>query len=199
LTPPIRHALMLAGLTLALAGCGSGPPVRTYRLGDAGPLATGVGSDAGRPILELRTVSVPDYLDSSDIQRDTGPNELTASPTGRWAERLSLGLTHALAVDLSTRLPGDVITTDAGVEPAHRLFVDIERAEISTDGTCVLAARWRVSPGHGDAIEASEHGVFRESAGSGDDAAVAAAMTRAVERLADQIAATMRQTPARGK
>jgi uncharacterized lipoprotein YmbA len=187
-------AKLRVGVTLMvlLAGCGSSISIRSYELGAPVPAAPGIWSEAGLPIIELRTVSVPDYLDSSDILHRSGANELVASPTGRWGERLSLGLTHALASALAGRLPQTVITTNAHAEPARRLLVDVDSFEIGPDGACLLAAHWRFAAGDGEPATAGEHGRFSEAAGSLDDPAVAAAMSRAIDQLADQITASFR-------
>jgi uncharacterized protein len=195
----VARRIATVGLMMVLAGCGSGVPMRSYELGSPTPAATGTWSEVGLPVIELKTVLVPDYLDSSDILRRSGANELIASPTGRWGERLSLGLTHALASDLAARLPHTVITTNPEAEPTRQLLVDVDNFEIDTDGACRLTARWRFAAGNGTPIPSAagngtpipsgEHGSFSETARSLDDGAIAAAMSRAVDQLAGQIAA----------
>jgi uncharacterized protein len=191
LTPYIRYGAALAVVAILLNGCGTSPTIRIYELGNPAPATAGLWSEAGLPIIELKPVSVPDYLDSSDILRSVGPNEVTASPTGRWGERLSLGLTHALASGLATRLPKTVIDTTSDTEPARRLLVTVEQFEIEADGKCLLSARWRLTAADGAATASGERGIFSEAAGSIDDAAIAAAMSRAVDQLADRIAQTV--------
>ena len=186
----LRRGLAVAMATTVLTGCGSLPLQRTYVLGDPPGPALGVRSETGLPVFELKTVSVPDYLDSTDILRRTGSNEVVASPSGRWGERLSLGLTDALASALSRRLPKLVIATAPAGEPTRRILVDVERLEIGAGGRCLMAARWRIAGSDGQAAS-SRRGTFGETATSADDAAVAAAMTRVVGQLADQIAATI--------
>ena len=191
--PILWRGLTVVMATTWLTCCGSTPIPRTFVLGDAAPPAIGVWSEAGLPIVELNTVSLPDYLDSADILRGAGPNEVIASPTGRWGERLSLGLTHALATALSRRLPHLVVTTTPISEPVWRIFVDVQRVDIGAGGQCLLAARWRISQINGRPTPESEHGTFTETAASADDGAVALAMTRAVDHLAERIALKMDQ------
>lgn len=198
MTPLFRRGLIVIGIALLLTGCGlASPPLRIYVLGDPATAPTGVLSETNLPIIELRTVSVPDYLDSSDILRRVGPNEVTASPTGRWGERLSVGLTQALATALSSRMPNVVIATNATPLPTRRLFVDIERFDIGLDGQCLLVAHWRVMPANGQTALARQQATFRETAAPVDDAAIASAMTRAVDHLAEQIASMMPAAPPR--
>src|SRR3974390_3262476 len=107
----LRSLSVVLVLGSALTGCGSaGPPPVIYVLG-APPLAA-VSSEllVGRPVVELKHVTVPDYLDVSDIMVRQSANALTSSQTGRWGERLSVGITRALPANLSGRLPGFVVT-----------------------------------------------------------------------------------------
>jgi uncharacterized lipoprotein YmbA len=187
----LRFSLALAAIAVLFAACNSLPVQRTYVLGDPAPPVSGVKSEAGLPIIELKTVSIPDYLDSTDILRRAGPNEVIPSPTGRWGERLSLGLTDALASALSRRLPKQVVTTMPTAEPTRRIFVDIERVDIDADGRCLLAARWQITEANGQSRSKSDHGTFSQTAASVDDPAVASAMTQAVDQLAEQIAKTI--------
>jgi uncharacterized lipoprotein YmbA len=164
---------------------------KVYVLGDPSPVSPGVADEAGFPHIELKTVRVPDYLDTTDITRRTGANEVIASTTGQWGERVSLGVTRALAADLARRLPKVVIESRGTYEPSRRLLVEVERFEIDEDGGCTLIARWRIASS-GDKVQSmSEQGAFIQATTSKTDAAAAAAMTLAIDQLASQIALTV--------
>ncbi len=186
------RGLTLAAAALLLSGCGTFPLPRTYVLGDLDRSTPGVVDEAGMTHIELKTVTVPDYLDTTDIVRRTASNEVTTSATGQWSERLSLGITRALALDLARRLPQMVIESRSAYEPARRLFVDVERFEIGEDGRCTLTARWRVTNLDGKDKPDSEQGTFIETSTAKTDAAEASAMTAAIDHLAGQIALTVR-------
>jgi len=193
MTKLFRHGPALATAALVLWGCGSYPLPKVYVLGDPAPPSPGVSSDAGLPVLELRTVSVPDYVDTTDILRRAGPNQVTASPTGRWGERVSVGLTQALSAALSRRLPGVIIQTRSAYEPPRRILVDIQRFEIAADGQCILAARWGITSPDGKSPPWTDQGTFVETESAPTDAAAASAMTSATNQLADHIAETVRR------
>jgi uncharacterized lipoprotein YmbA len=161
-------------------------------LGEPGKSTPGLTDEAGLPHIELKTVTAPDYLDTTDIVRRTASNEVIDSATGRWGERLSLGVTRALAADLARKLPNIVIESRGAYEPSRRLLVDVQRFEIGEDGHCTLAARWRVTSADGKVSSASEQGTFTETMNSTTDAAAALAMTSAIDQLASQIAVTLR-------
>jgi uncharacterized lipoprotein YmbA len=184
-------ALLAAGL---LAGCAGNPTPAIYVLST--PTSAPVSSSSGGnlPVLQVRIVSVPDYLDSTDILLRVGPNELKASPTGRWGERLSRGITTALAANLASRLPGTLVAAGPSLDtPSRQLQVDVEAFDVQADGRSVLAARWSVLSGDARTVRSSGRATFTVPAkGQASDSAIVAAMTEAVGQLADSTAAALR-------
>jgi uncharacterized lipoprotein YmbA len=144
-------------------------------------------------VIEVKPVLVPDYLDVTDIVMRRGANQLVPSQTGRWGERLSVGITRALAADLRRRLPGYVITTAPLVErPSRQVLVEVEGFEPRADGSVVLAARWRVVAGSSGEPQAGERVSIVEKLSAPGDAGIAAAMTQAVDALAGHIVGGIR-------
>lgn len=137
---------LVAGLVLSvsLTACSS-PPLRLYTLD--GP-ATTVPAPSGplaqtAPILEISRVSLPDYLDSQDLLTRNG-NALERSPNGRWAERLSNGITDLIMVRLGAARPDVFVTEQAptGSTSTSRLRIAITRLDIPTSGQASLEANW---------------------------------------------------------
>ena len=200
----MKSLAMLAGL-IVLTGCASTPLPRTYVLSTPADPVAGVHNEAGRLVVELPTVALPDYLDSTDILLRDGRNELKASPTGRWGERLSVGITHALEVALARRLPGVLVTrTSMPGQQSLRLMVDVEAFDVQPYGQCVLTARWMIPGDDQQAAAIAERGTFVTKAtaapgttGPLPDAAIVSAMAAAVDQLADRIAGSLRRGSAR--
>lgn len=182
------------GITLILAGCSAGgPPPVTYVLGPPAPESASVQRLTGRPVIELKRVLVPDYLDVSDMMVRRSESVLAPSPTGHWGERLSVGVTRVLAYDLSLRLPDFVVTTNPIGTTAAQVLVEVEDFAPRADGTVVLLARWRVLNGAGNETLAGEQISLTDKAAGSGDSAIAAAMTREINDLAAQVAAGVRQ------
>jgi uncharacterized lipoprotein YmbA len=196
MTAIVRLSL-LAGLLL-MPAC-AGPAPRIYVLAPPVAPVSGMTSDAGRPIVELKTVTVPDYLDTLEIQTRDGQNALKVSTTGRWGERLSVGVTRALEEALTRRLPRIVIARSVpSGQAARTLLITVDAFDVLPDGRCVLTARWSVLGADRHGLEASDSAsVVTMVPGASDglkDADVVAAMASAVDRLADRVAATLSRT-----
>jgi uncharacterized lipoprotein YmbA len=183
---------LIAALLLFGVGCASGPAPRTFVLTPpAGETSVPV-ADSGRPTVELQPVLLPDYLDTTDLLLRSGPHELKVSHSARWGERLSKGLTDALSAALTVRLSHDFIALDQGAEKATRqIFVNVTALDLWPDGRCVLAVDWTVFEKDTHSVVESKREVFEIPAmgrSTVDDAALVAAIARAVGELADRLA-----------
>jgi uncharacterized lipoprotein YmbA len=192
----VRAAVLTAcGVATALLGACklAGPPPTEYVLGStAEPATASQQATTGLPVVVVRRVQVPDYLDRTAMVERRG-NELVPSATSRWGERLSVGMTRALASSLAVHLPGMVVTTRPPLgHPARQLYVDVITFE-SQQQRVVLVARWRITDGSGQQVLMSEQGSFVETIAGDDGGAVATAMSQAVEGLAGQVATGMEE------
>ena len=181
----------MIGLALLLGGCASDPPTRIYVLSPPADDKPWVTATAAAPALQLQRVVIPDYIDTTEILVRIGPNEIKASTTGRWGERLSQGLEHALAAALAARLLQDRITLKSSSDrSARRLTVIADAFDVQPDGRSVLTASWTILGPNPDVAPRTGSGVFATPAvtGSISDASIVAAMSRAIGLLADRIA-----------
>lgn len=171
-----------------LAACGmSGPPAAEYVLGGTPAVTPATVPQTSLPVVEVKRVQVPDYLDTTDILRRSG-NQLVPSLTGRWGERLSVGMTRAMTASLAARLPSVVVTATPVGRPAREILVDVAAFEARADQV-VLVADWTiVDSASNRTLVAEQTSLVEAIAGSGD-AALVATMSNEVEQLAGQIAA----------
>ena len=183
---------------LALAGCGvSGPQPAIYVLGGPAAPTAVVTPEMGLPIVLVRQVELPDYLDTTDLQERRG-DEIVQSRAGRWGERLSVGFTRALTAALGARLPGMAVVASPPIErPAQQILVDIEAFEPRPEGFVLLLGRFRVTDGTARDVMISERTSLVEPVTGTGEAARVAAMTRAIDGLAARIAAKIGGIPGR--
>jgi uncharacterized lipoprotein YmbA len=196
------RTLALATSIVLAAGCISHRERQRVFSLDAAPDSREVpAASPARTQLHLQRVLVPDYLDSTDLFLRVGPHEVRESASGRFGERLSVGITRALRFDLATRLPFDSIAIAPAVETtARQIQVTVDALDVWQDGRCVLTAHWSIVAAgvdHGDVFTA-DRGTFIVAASAGgvaDDAAIVATMADAVSQLADRIASSVQALP----
>ena len=198
---PLRAMVALLfslAIAAALSAC-AGPPPREYVLGTAAAAPSSATAQAASPVVQVERVVLPDYLDTRDIvtRRD---REVVASETGRWAERLSLGATRLLAASLATRLNGVTVTSTQPIDPpVLRVMVDVLSFDVVQDGPVVLTARWTITDGTGQKSLATAQATLRESVEGTRDSAVVAAMSLALDKLANRISAGIEPNLANGR
>jgi uncharacterized lipoprotein YmbA len=137
-------------------------------------------------------VLVPDYLDTTEILLRDGRHEIKVDATGRWGERLSEGLTQALAADLAARLPPDSVVLDASSKAPRQLLINVEALDLWPDGHCVIAADWSIVERGAKTAAITGSGTFDTPAVTGvssvGDANLVDAIAHTVAQLADAIA-----------
>jgi len=194
-----RGFVQLGAAWLVGAGCASNPTPHLYLLGRPAESWSAPASPSGAPRVQVCPILVPDYLDTTELVLRRGTHELKVSSGARWGERLSVGLTAALAADLAARLPEDWVTLDPSAEKAaRRVIVTVTAFDVWPDGHCVLAAGWTVRAGNGATALGEGRGTFAIPAAGADpvgNAAIVAAMAQAAGRLADSVALALTAVP----
>ncbi len=149
-----RAVALLSGLLWA-SGCTAVPPPTLYVLEASVPAPVakldvaraGATGASRRLAVALGPVTVPEYLDRTDIVRRATDNRLEFSADERWAEPLRAGLQRLLIATLASRLgPGYWVTGGSGRAGAVDIEVpvDIEAFEEDASGQAVLTATWEV-------------------------------------------------------
>jgi uncharacterized lipoprotein YmbA len=153
--------------------------------------------------LQLQRVLVPDYLDTTDILLRVGTHELHESTSGRWGERLSLGITRALRADLAGQLALDVTSaSEPGANFARQILVNVDAFDVWNDGRCVLIADWTILDTDRRAVLATGRGAFVTPPIRGrnpSDGEIVTGMADAVEQLSASIARAAKMLPPQDK
>ncbi|APH54756.1 Hypothetical protein GbCGDNIH9_1455 [Granulibacter bethesdensis] len=138
----MRHPSVLALSALLLfAGCAA-PALRIYTLSAQESRAPAAASVPATQIIELSRVQVPDYLDTQDIILRHG-QELHRSSNGRWATRLSLGITAAIGDRLAANWPdAQIVQGPQSQPPDIRIQIAVTRFDVGEDGQALLEASW---------------------------------------------------------
>jgi len=189
-------------LSLALAGCLS-PRKDDSKFFVLSPLtadgaAPRVTTAASRPlILGVGPVQLPAYLDRQEVVTRVAPNRLDLSPIDRWAQPLDTNFTQVLAQDLSSAVGTQQVTFYPWYRSTHvdyQVRVDVYSFEANSNSTVDMTAHWQIFDGDGKLLTARDSS-FNEPIQSGQPGAQAAAMSRIVARLSQEIAATIQSMP----
>jgi uncharacterized lipoprotein YmbA len=188
-TPGSHVAVAVLAL---LAGCaGTSPRTNFYTLSPEAQAPRPASAQAGTRVA-ITQVGIPEMVDRPQLVVRTAPNRVEIADFHRWAEPLRRGIARALADDLAAQLgPGFVVTAgeSVGAAPDARVAVDVQRFEAVMGGGVTVDALWSVRPAKGE--PRTGRSVIEERAQGGDHAAIAAAYSRALARVAQEISAAV--------
>ncbi len=205
----VSGALALLFGLATVSACSSVPPPTLYvleapvasSLEKTAPTASALekAAPAGsrqRLAVALGPVTVPDYLDRTDIMRRSSDNRLEFGADERWAEPLRSGLQRLLVAVLADRLgPGYWVTGGSGRSGQIdvEVPVDIDTFEKDAAGRVVLTATWEVRAD--GRVVRERTGYRRTVTSSGVEDQVRALSADAADLAADLAAAIKAQRP----
>lgn len=203
LAAPIAASLVL--VLLATAGCSSAPPPTLYLLKAADLAAASDRRPAKAPprlAVALGPVTVPDYLDRTEIVRRATDNRLALADNERWAEPLRAGLQRVLTADLAVGL-GSGIWVTGGTDRSSPVDIEIpvaiEAFEPDASGQVALVATWEVRWSRTDHPGLRDRTRYQHAAAGAGTEAQAAAMSADVADLAADLAAAVARVAAERK
>lgn len=168
-------------------------PDATAGLGSSGVPGRGQGRPPGSVPLLGVAVTLPQYLDSTNIVQRVGANELKPNYDAQWGESLSVDATRVVAEDLGARLTSfDVVMLPSRSHRTldYEVAVDLSRFESDLAGNAAARGRWTITDAAGHEVASAR--VWREerASGTGYDA-TAAAMSRNLMALSADIAGAL--------
>ncbi len=181
-----RFPVLWVTAALLLASCGSAP-LTLYTLGAPSGAVDSEPLGSKPTVIAVARVSVPDELDNEDIVVRDG-STLRRSHLGRWASRLSLGITDRLTERLAARRP-DALVTDRPLTdtPAYRVLINIGRLDVSAAGVATLDADWMIVPRDTARPTLRDRGHFSVTGPVATDQDVVTLVGKLVDRLAGAI------------
>ncbi|HVN30004.1 MAG TPA: PqiC family protein [Candidatus Binataceae bacterium] len=180
------RGLLLA--TLLFAGCGSSPPTRFFTLTPVG--SSERNSTTSTSPMQVDAVHLPAMLDRKQMVRETGSETLSIDDRDQWGAPLGEMARNVLARDLAARMPhGSIIFPDAPAPAsATHLVVNVTSFDEDADGTVRLEGSWSLLRGNTNAPVMTRDVALEDHATVGEPAAQAAAMSKLLGRVADDVA-----------
>jgi uncharacterized protein len=178
--------ILACAVALVLASCATAP-LTLYTL--AAPSAASDAPPLGQKplVIAVARVTVPDELDTEDIVVRDG-STLRRSTLGRWASRLSLGLTDRVTQRLAERRP-DALVTDRPLTdtPSYRVLINIGRLDVTAAGVATLDADWMIVPRDAGAATRRDRGHFSATGSVATDHDVVILLGTVLDQLAAAI------------
>ncbi|MEI4487253.1 PqiC family protein [Frigidibacter sp. MR17.14] len=178
----MTKTLMLAGLAaLVLAGCN--PPRYTFEPPPSGLRLT----SATRSVL-VRDVSLPEYASAIEVAVATGDGAVKNAGSALWADQPTRGVSVALARQLDMILSATVSSEPwpLGGLAETEVSVRMSKALGGADGIYRLEGQYYIYSERGTGQ--SDRFAIAEPMGGTDAGDIAAAQSRAIGALAEQIA-----------
>ena len=189
----MRHRTALASVCSLIvlgAGCATSPPSRFYTLSAAsGPAAT-----SAKLSIAVGPVSVPAVVDRPQIVVDIGPNQVRLEEFNRWAAPLQSNIARVVADNLVLFLGTPRVTLTAqglSADADYRAAIDVQSFQSAPGEAAMLDAVWTVRRAKDGKAETGRTTVRETVQERGYDA-LAAAHSRAVARMSQDIAAAVR-------
>jgi len=190
-----RASLLLAALlATSLAGCGTTAPSSFYTLDSSATQADGAPVAVA---IMVGPVSIPAAVDRPEFVVQVAPNQVEIDEFHRWAAPLGDAVAQTLAGDLAVLLgSADVASAPlANFRPDYRVTISVQRFESARGDAALLDAVWAVHPTAGGPLRSGRTLAREPVQGDGFDA-LAAAHSRALARLAADVAAAIRSADA---
>lgn len=184
-----RLSSTAGAIALLLGGCGS--KQEFYRLSAETTAAAHGGASIS---LGVGPISLPGYIDRSELVFQNGPNEFQIPTNASWTGSLQENIAAVLARDLQGELgAGEVLTSPwpAGRAPRRRVALEVRQFHGISGSDAILEAAWRIEDSSGGTI-ARGSGAFREPIHGDGYAAVVAAESRLLAQCAAAIAQNLR-------
>jgi uncharacterized protein len=188
---------ILAAASLALlAACGTPAKLNYYTL-TVPAAAPGASPAAGAPNIYVGPITIPETVDRPQMVKRVDVNQVEIADLDRWAEPLKAAIPRLVAETLSRELGGATVMTSrqsATLAFDYRVGVDLQRFDFSPGEGAAVDALWTIR-GEKDGASRTGRSAAREPAAGAGFEAMAAAQSRALDKVARDIAAAIRALP----
>ena len=184
-------AVTLSCLFLMLVGCGTTPNPRFYALTGAAPPA----SSSSELSVAVGPVTIPASVDRPQIVVNVSPNRVRLEEFDRWAAPLQNDIARAVAANLVAALGTARVTLASQPVTAiadYRAVIEVQQFESALGQAATLDAVWSVIRTKDTKLQSGRTTV-RESTSDGSFDALAAAHSRAVARLSQDLANALKE------
>ena len=186
-----RSIVLFILVPVLLCACASSPTVHYFSLSATDSGYRQDPDDA--VVLGLGPLSLPDYLNRSQLVTRGAGAALEIDEFNRWAEPLGPSLHRVVSSDVDGMLDGVVVVAFpyqvAQADVDYRLRGDVYRFEADGSGRIVLEVQWGITATGDDLVVRPHRSRYEtRAATAGDSGAVAVAMNEALASFSRDIA-----------
>ena len=194
MTGRIRNILPLVIGVLLINGCGTSSPSHFYTLRSGAPTEASPALKANVSVA-VGPVWMPAEVDRPQIVLSTGANTVVIDEFNRWASPLSSNTANVIAANLVLLLgtPRVAVYQQGSIpDPDYRVELTVLRFESAPGDAAIIDALWTVHV-KGAVVETrTGHTVLRETVTGRNMEDLAAAHSRALDRLSRELADSIR-------
>jgi uncharacterized lipoprotein YmbA len=190
--------ILLGAILTALAGCaGTSPPSNFYVLNSLpeSPAAKQPAGDENKLSIGIGPVTLPDYLNRSQIVTRVSPNELKVAAFDRWAEPLESSFPRILTENLAALLNTNQIVIFPWrqfVPFEYQVAVDVVRFDAEAEGKAVLITRWAIIAANRETILMQRKSTFEAPLKSQSYSSIVSAQSQTMIDFSHEIAAAIK-------
>jgi hypothetical protein len=186
---------------LLLAGCARTASVSYYQLSPLeAPRNEPASGEAGKMVLGIGPVRLPEYLDRSQLVTRLSANRLQLADNHRWAEPLNKNIARVMGENLSALLGTSHIVFHPWPSSRvtdYQLLVEVLHFENESDGAARLVALWSVKGKDGGMVLPERRSSYLVPALSRDQEGQVAALNQTLGSFCREIAQAL--APEQGK
>jgi uncharacterized lipoprotein YmbA len=182
-------------LVLAAAACSLGGGTRETFYVLSGPEAPMPAASPGTPVIYVGPVAVPESVDRAPMVLMNSANNVDLSEEHRWAEPLKTAIPRIIGEHLmrllgTTRVMSSRVGTSGDLD--YRIALEVQRFDSSLRDGAAIDVLWTITGKRAPAGGRSGLSSVREPAQAPTPEGVAGAHSRALARVAADIAAALR-------
>jgi len=192
--------VLLALLPLVVAGCGTSQPSQFYVLRPLPESERSVPTTPDKVALAVLVgpVTLPAYLDRTQVVTLVGAHEVAADEFIRWAEPLHENFTRVLVENLSLLLNTPEVYAFGHLGSTsvdYQIIIDVTRFDTNANGGADLTAFWRVVGKDSKAPLLKKKSVFRAAAASAGITQILEAQNQTLTDFSREVATAIQALP----
>ena len=190
---PIARLSALCAIAILVAAC-STAPTRFYTLSRAPASTATPAAAASSMTVVVGPVSIPAIVDLPQIVVSTGANSVSLDEFNRWASPLQSNISRVVAENLVTLLGTPRVSQfqqSLNLDADYRVAIEVQSFDSAPGDAATLNAVWVVRRAK-DGKSQTGRTTVREPTGTPGYDALAAAHSRALARMSQEIADVIR-------